>query len=407
MDDESFTFEYAPPAMHHGPGIVANLETVLRQQGLSRALIITGSTIAATPAVLDPVRDGLGSSLIDVFAEVTPEKYLQTAYEGAHLVREKEIDALVPVGGGSSLDTAKIISVLAGHDCPLDAVTGEILAREEMLLPPADRALPELFAIPTTLPGADLSQVAGVKLSMEPEETPLADIPSGGVGDQRLMPTAVFYDTELVATTPKRILARSAMNGFDKGIEMLYSSHRTPITDATAMRGLRLLQAGLPSITDEATSEAALAQVLQGTALVQYGLSTPRTYRVSIIHAFGHALTRRYPIQQGVAHAIAAPHVLDYLFATVDGRRDLLAEALNVGDGARCEQATAEAVVNAVAAVRNELELPARLRNVAEAKQHHFPELAVAVIEDAFMSNAPPDLNPDPSELEEVFASMW
>lgn len=406
MDGDTYTFDYRPPTIHHGAGIVADLESTLERRDCARSLVVTDSSLASVQAVMDPVRDGLDGRLVDVFEGVTPDKYLKSAHAGAKMVHEEDVDALVPVGGGSSLDTAKVISVLAGHDRPLDEVTNEILAAGEMRLPPEEASLVDIFAVPTTLPGADMSQVAGVKLSMTPESTPTSEIPSGGVDDRRLMPSAVFHDAELFATTPDSILARSAMNGFDKGVEMLYSRNRTPITDATATRGLRLLRSGLPSIRRD-TSREELSRVLEGIALVQYGLSTPSAYRVSVIHAFGHALSRRYPIQQGVAHAIAAPHVLRYLFERVEGRRDLLAEALGVLEEGTTADETAEAVVAAVADTRDALELPSRLGTVDAAEMDHFSDLARAVVEDSFMSNAPSDLDPDAAEIEPVFEEMW
>lgn len=407
MNDNSFTFEYQPGTIHHGPGVVANLESALERHGLSRALIISDSSITSVSAVMNPVREGMGDRLVDVFDGVTPEKYLKSVYEGAKCVREEDIDALVALGGGSSLDIAKLISVLVGHDRPLDEIINDILDRKEMILPPVDASLTDLFAIPTTLPGADLSQVAGVKLSMEPEDTPKSDISSGGVSDQRLIPAAVFYDVELFSTTPDHILATSVMNGYDKGIEMLYSRHRTPITDATAMRGVRLLQSELPAITHDSTDENELSRILQGITLAQYGLSTPNEYRASIIHAFGHALSRSYDIQQGIAHAIAAPHVLRYLFDNVHGRRDQLAEALHVQDDAASDEATAKAVIEAVENTRNTLELPSQLRSIDEAEQSHSSDLAQAVIEDSFMEAAPRELDPTKKEIEAVFKEMW
>lgn len=404
MIDDSYTFEYRPGTIHHGANSVANLAAELDEQDLSRALVVTGSTVSSVPEVMEPIENGLGDTLVSVFGEVGPEKHLKTAYEGARIVREKSIDALVGVGGGSSLDMAKLISTLAGHDRPLDDVTDDIIAREAMLLPD-DGPSPAIFAVPTTLAGADFSQVAGVKLSMNPGHTHTSEIPSGGVSHPDLLPTAVFYDTSLFATTPDRILASSAMNGFDKGIEMLYTRHRTPITDATAMRGVRLLQDGLPALTDDETPEEDLSQVLQGIALVQYGLSTPNQYRASIIHAFGHALSRNYEIQQGSAHAIAAPHVLRYLFDRVDGRRDLLAEALAVDNGN--DESTPEAIVTAVEGTRDALELPSRLRSVEGADRDHVPDLARAVIEDSFMAAAPVELKPTQEGIEAVFEEMW
>ncbi|WP_227379836.1 iron-containing alcohol dehydrogenase family protein [Haladaptatus halobius] len=407
MNAHSYTFGYQPATIHHGSGVIADLETELARRGLSRALVVTDATMRDVDHVMEPVREGIGESLTDVFDGVTPEKYLKAAYDGATRVCEENIDALVPVGGGSSLDIAKQISVLAGHDRPLDDVATEILDREEILVPDDDVSLTDIFAVPTTLPGADLSQVAGVKLSLDPDRKSKSDVPSAGVSDSRLMPTAVFHDLELFATTPDHILARSAMNGFDKGIEMLYTRHHNPLTDGTALRGVRLLYENLPTLTADSTSRAELSRVLQGIAAAQYGLSTPNAYRASVIHSFGHAIARNYTVQQGVAHAIAAPHVLRYLFEQIDGRRDLLAEAFDVQDEDASEENTAAAIVEAVIDTRDALDLPSRLRSVEGTKKNHFPDLARAVIADPFMEAGPRDLDATRSDIENVFERMW
>ena len=407
MTEATYTFEYQPGAIHHGSNVVDDLATTLDRYGCSRALIVTDATLATVDPVMTPVREGLGDSLRGVFDEVTPEKYLKSAYDGAKRVRDEDIDALVAVGGGSSLDIAKQISVLAGHERPLDDVVADIVEREEVLVPEEDRKLTDIFAVPTTLPGADLSQVAGVKLSLSPEGTPKSEIPSAGVSDARLMPIAVFHDVELFATTPTSILARSAMNGFDKGIEMLYTRHHNPLTDGTAIRGVRLLSENLPALSAESPSDDDLSRILQGIAAAQYGLSTPNAYRASVIHSFGHAIARNYDVQQGVAHAIAAPHVLRYLFEQVDGRRELLAEAFDIASEGVSAEETARAIVEAVTEVRDALDLPARLRSVEGTERSHFPDLAGAVIDDPFMEAGPRALDATQSDIEDVFERMW
>ncbi|WP_231187653.1 iron-containing alcohol dehydrogenase family protein [Haladaptatus sp. DYF46] len=407
MNGNRYTFEYQPATIHHGSGVVANLETELERRGLSRALLVTDATLRDVDPVIGPVREGLGESLVGVFDGVTPEKYLESASDGATRVQEEDVDALVPIGGGSSLDTAKLICVLAGHDRPLDEVTAEIVDREAVLVPDRDRPLPDIFAVPTTLPGADLSQVAGVKLSLDPDGRSKSEIPSAGVSDSRLMPTAVFHDLDLFATTPDHILARSAMNGFDKGIEMLYTRHHNPLTDGTAVRGVRLLYENLPTLTTGSTSRAELSRILQGIAAAQYGLSTPNAYRASVIHSFGHAIARNYDVQQGVAHAIAAPHVLRYLFERVDGRRDLLAEAFDVRNADDSDEETAAAIVKSVVDTRDALDLPSRLRSVEGTERDDFQDLARAVIEDPFMQAGPTDLDATQSGVETVFERMW
>lgn len=394
-------FEFQPPTIHHGIGCVAELDDELETLGRQRALVVTGRTVGSVDAVMDPISDGLGDRLIEVFDEVTPAKTVGTAAEAAEIARERDVDVLVGVGGGGTLDTTKQISVLSAYAEPREAAQsmvdrGSMSVRE-------DEPLVDIVAIPTTLPGADLSTGAGVGMTMETDVESKAAVPGGGVSDGGLMPAAVFYDAELVATTPRRILARSAMNGYDKGIEMLYARHHTPFTDATASRGVRLLQEYLPAVNEPAATPDDLLPVLEGIALVQYGIASPDAYRASIIHAFGHALTAHYPIQQGVAHAIAAPHVLAYLFDEIDARRDLLADALGVTDA----DDTADAVIGAVEDTRNALGLPSQLRTIDEADRGEFPSLATAVLEDSFMAAAPTALEPTQEDLEQVFEAMW
>jgi alcohol dehydrogenase len=272
------------------------------------------------------------------------------------------------------------------------AETGSITVPEGPLAP--------TVAVPTTLAGADLSTVAGV--TAEPSSGLVPAPASGGVSDPRLMPDVVLYDPGLFATTPDRVLRGSAMNGFDKGIETLYARPSTPITDATAMRGLRLLREGFPDLGAQGASRATLGSVIRGTMLVQYGISRPGETTLSIIHAFGHGL-REHGLQQGVAHAVVAPAVLAYLFDRVPARRHLLAEALGVGDAPDA----AAAVVDAVADVRDALDLPARLRDVDGPEPDDFPAVAERILGDGFMRNAPSGLDPTADGIEGVLRDAW
>jgi alcohol dehydrogenase len=357
--------------------------------------------------VIDPVTEGLGERLAGVFDGTTPEKRLATAYDGLEAAQTHDADVLVALGGGSSLDVAKITSMLAADDRTPEEV-GREFARTGSISSPSDPPIP-IVAVPTTLAGADLSIVAGVTASPSSglvdasALSPGADAASGGVSDPRLMPRAAVYDPALFATTPEPVLAASAMNGFDKGIETPYARNATPITDATAARGLRLLEGGLRRFGQGPVDEAILEPVVEGTILVQYGIARPEGTTLSIVHAFGHGLTRTYDVQQGAAHAVVVPHVLRYLFENVDGRRDLLAEALGVGD----VDDTSRAVVEAVERVRDALGLPTRLRDVDGPEPDAFPEVAETIVDDPFMANAPVGLDPTTEEIEAVLRESY
>jgi alcohol dehydrogenase len=291
------------------------------------------------------------------------------------------------------------MAILDASDRTADEVESSVRANGALPIPPGD--LLPIVAIPTTLAGADLSAVGSVTL---PETSPgvsTDDHHVGGFGDERLMPDAVFYDPALFGTTPDSVLNASAMNGFDKGIELLYSRNATPITDATAKHGLGLLGDALPAMTAD---RSALEQSIVGTILVQYGLSTPGTGKLSIIHAFGHGLARHYPVQQGAVHGIVAPAVLEYVFESVDGRRTEIATALGVEAD---ETGTAQSIVQAVAQLRDDLGLPHRLRQIEGLEPDSFPEIAAFILDDGIMRNRPSGLDPTQSEIEGVLESLW
>ncbi|MFC6825183.1 iron-containing alcohol dehydrogenase family protein [Halopelagius fulvigenes] len=405
-DGPRFEFEYSPGKILCGEGCVADLGDELARRNLSRAMVVSGSTVGSTPGVMDPVRDGLGDSLVELFDETTPEKYLRTAVEGARVARENDVDALVAVGGGSSLDTAKTMSALLLHDAPPEETAEAAIEEGAVSVAPDGRPTP-VAAVPTTLAGADLSVIAGVKLTLDPGEAPDHELPNGSVSDPRLMPAAIFYDPDLYRTTPASVLAPSAMNGFNKGVEMLYSPYATPVTDGTAVRGLRLLQSGLGTIREDPMDDERLFETLSGVVNVQYGISTPGRYKASVIHAFGHGFSHDYDAHQGTVHGIVTPHVLRYVFDRADGRRDLLAEAFDVRTDDKTDAEVADAVVEAVVGVRDSLELPSRLREIDGLERDHLPSVAEEIRADGLMDAAPEGVDPTAEEILEILERAW
>ncbi|MEF8900070.1 MAG: iron-containing alcohol dehydrogenase family protein [Halovenus sp.] len=398
MTAESFRFAYEPGVLRVGEGAVADLEAEVAATGNERALVVCGQTVGSTPAVVDPVREGLGDRLAGVFDETTPKKRLWTAIRGAERLAAADADAVVALGGGSSLDVAKAIAVVAATEQDAGAL-GATFERTGTL--PAPDALPGLVVVPTTLAGADLSQSAGLTATSS-NGLVETDV-NGGLGDPGLLPDALVYDPALFATTPRSILAGSAMNGFDKGIETLYARNATPVTDGTAMRGLALLRDALPTLADD---DPAMANIVRGIVLVQYGISRPDGLTLSVIHAFGHGLTAHSTVQQGVAHAVVAPHTLAYLFEHVDGRRALLADALGVDTGGSA-QAVADGVIDAVEAVRDTLGLPVRFRDIDAVERSMLDAMAETTAEDSLLENAPAGLEPTVEELRGVLQEAW
>jgi alcohol dehydrogenase class IV len=398
MATDGFRFEYDPPVLRYGEGCVGELADELAKQGHETALVVCGSNVGDSEAV-EFVREGLGDRLAGVFARTTPDKRLETAYEALEAMRAHDADVIVGLGGGSSIDIARVVAVLATRDGTPEEVAREFSQKRILAL---DGSPPPVFAVPTTLAGADMSNAGGVTMSSDSElldDVELDEDVSGAFSDRRLMPSAAFYDPSVFGTTPRSALAGSAMNGFNKGIETLYSNNATSVTDATATRGTRLLKDGLLAYGKK---EDGLEDAAEGIMLVQYGISRGATSTVSVVHAFGHALTHGNDLQQGIAHAVVTPHVLRYLFEKegVDAKRRLVADALGVEN-------TVDEIVGAVEEVRDALDLPTRLRDVDGPEPEEFEEVAELVVRDYFMPNAPEGLDATQDEMREVLEEAW
>jgi len=398
----AFTLDYDPGEIRFGRGAIADLSDLLATRGLASALVVTGGNVGANRDVMDPVEDGLAELLAGVFDETTPAKTLGTALDAAEQVRETGAEAIVAVGSGSSLDTAKVASALGSYADPSAAAEHALSSGS---VPVADDGQPTpVIAVPTTLAGADLSVIGGVGLTLDSDADP-GEIPSGGVSDRRLMPTALCYDPKLFETTPRSVLTASAMNGFDKAVECCYSPHATPITDGTASRGLALMQAGFEALPESAPDPEPFDDAVAGVVCAQYGISTPGAYRASIIHAFGHGFSNDYDAHQGTVHGILAPHVLQHVFTNVDGRRRLLAESLGVDAEGMADREIADAVVDAVEDVRDDLGLPTRLREIDGLARDDLPDIAKTIHEDSLFAEAP--IQPIVEEILSVLEQSW
>ncbi len=382
MDGNSaYRFAYDPPIVRHGPGCVENVGGELAGFGFDDALVVCGRTVGDRSVVMDPIREGLGDRLAGVFDETTPAKRLETAIGCASRAEELGADVLVGLGGASSLDVARVASALVGSDRTPEELGAQLAATATLSVP---ETTTPVVAVPTTLAGGGLSMLAGV--SADPASGLVEEPVGGGVGATQLMPELIVYDPELVATTPWGVLAGSAMNGFNKGVETLYASNRTPITDATALEGLSLLSEALGSLGPKPTP-GDLDTALRGVTLAQYGATRESGTTFSVLHALGHSLRIHADVQLGVGHAAVAPESLAWLLENADGRRDLLAEALGIEGSENVD----DEIVAAVRSLRDGLDLPERLRDVEGIDRSVFEDVATMAADAFVLANDAPN----------------
>ena len=396
---DSFDHVHHGCEIRYGRGRIAGLGEWLGDRGLDEALVVCGSNTGANDALMDPVREGLGEGLAGVFDGTTPDKRVETAYDLLDARAEVGADVVVAVGGGASLDVARQATLLAADGRDLDDLRAAA-DRDALgdLAPESGPAFP-CVVVPTTFAGADVSTGGSLEVFTADESPTGQPVTVSGSG---AWPIADVADPALFETTPESVLAGSAMNGFDKGIETPYARDASPVSDAAAVHGLRLLSDALPRVAgDRPGGEAATDRAVVGALLVQLDR------KISVIHAFGHGFARRYDVQQGAIHAVVAPHALAYLFDEVDASRRALAAGLGVSTDGRADDAIAEDVVAAVADVRDALDVPSRLRDLPETDADDLPAIAEFVAEDPPMERAPADLDATPEGILGVLRAAW
>ena len=387
--------------VRYGRGRIAGLGGWLGDRGLDDALVVCGSNTGANDALMEPVREGLGDRFAGVFDGTTPDKRVETAYDLLDARAAADADVLVAVGGGASLDIARQATLLAADSRDLETLRDDAAAGPDALgdlAPESDPALP-VVVVPTTFAGADLSAGGSLEVFSADESPTGQPISVSGSG---AWPVADVADPDLFETTPTAVLAGSAMNGFDKGIETPYARDASPVSDAAAVHGLRLLSDALPRVAgDRPGGEAATDRAVVGSVLVQLDR------KMSLIHAFGHGFARRYDVQQGAVHAVVAPHALAYLFDEVDGSRRALAAGLDVPTDGRDDGAVAEDVVDAVADVRDSLDVPSRLRDLPETDEADLPAIAEFVVADPPMKRTPAAFDATVDGVLGVLRAAW
>jgi len=402
MQQSSIHHWYGPTQFYVGQRCVSSLGSGARAAGMSHILLVTSNSVAADSKIINPVLAGLGGIDVTTFDRVTIQKRLATVKRGVSIIQSGEIDGIVSLGGGSTADAARAMSAVSMTDADPETLFASVSDGGNIEFSDLSPETLPVIAIPTTLSGAEVTCAAGMNV-VDPD-TGSRKVRSAPMIGPELWPAAVFYDPVLAAQTPFDILAPSAMNGLDHGIEMLYSRNGITFTDATAAHGIRLLSESLPAVGADRQDLPALEQAMMGVALATTGLIDPNSgAKYSLIHAFGHQLAQGFDVQQGRAHGIVAPAVLNYIFDHVESNQSLLADAL----GGSPDVAPQEAIVRRTAEIRDSLGLPAELRTVDGINRDDLPELASAIHGDIGLRFGPLGLNLSKSDIMRVLESSW
>jgi alcohol dehydrogenase len=291
----SFSFSTVPNIVCE-PGAARKLGALARQHfsAARNALVVTDAGFLKTGLVDAPVADlrasGFAVSLYtDVLAD-PPEAIVLQAVAGA---RARDIDLVVGLGGGSSMDVAKLIAVLANSDQDLESMYGIGNVR--------DGRLP-LIQIPTT---------AGTGS----EVTPIAIVTTGettkmGVVDPKLYADLAILDAELTIGLPPKVTAATGIDAMVHAIEAYTTKlKKNPLSDMLARQALTLLSTNLTVACEDGRNIAARQAMLLGAMLAGQSFANAP---VAAVHALAYPIGGIFHVPHGLSNSLVLPHVLRF-----------------------------------------------------------------------------------------------
>ncbi|WP_027179851.1 iron-containing alcohol dehydrogenase [Maridesulfovibrio bastinii] len=304
---------FIPTKIMFGPGKINELANVKLPKG-SKAMIVIGESGAMlTNGYLEKVQAGLGRQNVAtiVFDKISPNPTSEQVDEAAAIVKEKEIDFIVGLGGGSTIDSAKVIALLGANkgkcwDFMQSGSGGGIT--------PENEALP-LIAIPTTAgTGTEADPWAVVSKSGGNEKISL--------GYDSTFPILSIVDPELMVSVPPRMTAYTGIDAFFHGVETFLSLNHQPTSDMLALESIHLISHYLPLAIAE--GENVEARTVMAWASTAAGMCESLSRCISQ-HALEHALSGFYPsIPHGLGLAkLAIPYFRHLIIYSPERFEDL------------------------------------------------------------------------------------
>ena len=366
MSDEfELLLKFEIPEIIFGRGSLNQLGHCSRRIGGDRVLLVTDPGIIASGWVDEAIgylkQEGLDCVVYDNV--VTNPRSFQVE-QGAQEYSRNACDVIVAIGGGSPMDTAKGIAILASNHGHIEDYVGCNLIKQP---------IPPLICVPTTAgTGSDVSQFA---IIADPEKKIKMTILS-----RAIMPDISLIDPRLLQTKSAEMIASTGMDALTHAIEAFVSSLSWSLTDPYASHAIKLVFRHLK----EAMYKKSL-DPLEGMAVASLEAGAAFSNAIlGAVHALAHPLGGRYDLHHGLANAILLPVVLKRNLQHAPEKFALIANAMGVDIRGKTAVEAAENVPEQIELLIKELHLPSKLSHVGVRKED-IPGLARDAAEDLCM----------------------
>ena len=308
-----------PTAIRFGVGRIKELAEACRAAGISRPLLVTDAGLAKLPITLRTLELMKDAGLpVAMFSDVQPNPVDSNVEAGIAVFRAGGHDGIVAFGGGSGLDTGKVIAFMAGQTRPLWDFEdiGDWWTRAD-----ADKIAP-VVAVPTTAgTGSEVGR-AGVITQGATQTKKVIFHP-------KMMPRIVICDPELTAGMPPAITAGTGMDALAHCLEAYCAPSYHPMAEGIAVEGMRLIFTNLPKAVANGNDLEARAHMMSAAAMG----ATAFQKGLGAIHALSHPVGALHHTHHGTTNAVFMPYVLVFNRPAIEAKIERLAGYLGIPGG--------------------------------------------------------------------------
>ncbi|WP_417513149.1 iron-containing alcohol dehydrogenase [Minwuia sp.] len=357
-----------PDRIISGIGALSQLGEALDQRGCQRALVLTGKTLATKTDLVAQVEAALGKRHAATFSGCAQHVPESTADNAVQAAMDADADSIVIFGGGSPIDTAKLV-VKRMND--------------------AGKGAPVQFVIPTTLSAGEFTHAAG----LTSEKTRVKAV----IVDPVMQPEVILYDPELTRPTPTDLWLTTGIKALDHAVEGVWWPNCHPFLETLRLGAIADLRANLAASRDPDALEARLACMHAAWKSI-WGLLSASSVGFRLSHPLGHQIGARWDVPHGVTSCIALPAAARFLHSRSKDAQAKIAQAMDLP--------SPEGAAPGIEAFLNSLDVPRRLSQT-DAKRDEIPLVAKAVSEELSHLGAPDSDIATPDALTELLESVW
>ena len=385
MDIEKFTLN---ETSYFGEGARKVLPEEIKKRGFKKVLVVTDESLYKA-GVSTKITDLLEANKINyvLFHDVKPNPPIKNVLDGVEMCKSEKCDLIVAVGGGSSIDTAKGISIIIANPDRSDVVSLNGASNTK------NKGLP-IIALPTTAGTA--AEVTINYVITDPEK----EIKMVCV-DEHDIPIIAIVDTELMASMPKSVASSTGMDALTHAIEGYITKSRNIMSQMFSMKAIQLLYDNLAKAVNEkdqdAINKVGLGQYIAGMAFSNVGLG--------IVHSMAHQLGAVYDTPHGLANAILLPTVMEFNGeVSYEEFRKILTEAMHIDATEFTKEEVIKTFCECIRNLSNDVGITQTVKDVG-AKKEDFEMLADKAMVDPCKPGNPREVTKD--DLIMLYNKAW